>query len=72
MKNIIRKRNKLVQISSKLTGGELKAVEFSIKLIDFILDVSCKDEEQGQKYIYINYEVLYLNKLENYFIKETI
>ena len=72
MKNILRKRNKLVQMSSKLTGEELKAVEFSIKLIDFILDASYKDEEQGLKYICINYEVLYLNELENYFIKETI
>lgn len=73
MKKILTKRNKLVQMAINLKGEELKAVEFSIKLIDFIIDVSNKDEEQNErKYICINYDVLYLDELENYFIKEKI
>lgn len=71
MKQILRKRNKLVQMAINLKGEELKAVEFSIKLIDFILDVANEDADQGgRKYICINYnyDVLYLDELERYFI----
>lgn len=38
MKKVIRKRNKLVQLATKLRGEELKAVEYAIKLIDFMID----------------------------------
>ena len=38
MKKVIRKRNKLVQLATKLKGEELKAVEYAIKLIDFMID----------------------------------
>ncbi len=38
MKKVIRKRNKLVQLAIKLKGEELKAVEYAIKLIDFMID----------------------------------
>ena len=38
IKQLCRKRNKLVTMSSKLTGEELKAVEFAIYLIDVYLD----------------------------------
>lgn len=71
MKQILRKRNKLVQMAINLKGEELKAVEFSIKLIDFMLDVANEDADQGgRKYIRINYDydVLYLDELERYFI----
>ena len=69
MKQILRKRNKLVQMAINLKGEELKAVEFSIKLIDFMLDVANADADQdGRKYICINYDVLYLDELEHYFI----
>ena len=44
MKKILRKRNKLVQMATNLKGEELKAVEFSIKLIDFIIDEAKKAE----------------------------
>lgn len=67
MKNILRNRNKLVKMAVSLKGEELKAVEFSIKLIDFILDLSNQNEE-GQKYIFINGDILYLNDIETYFI----
>ena len=73
MKEILRKRNKLVQMAIRLRGEELKAVEFSIKLIDFMLDVAKKDEDQGGRlYVCINnnYDVLYLDELEKYFITE--
>lgn len=69
MKQILRKRNKLVQMAINLKGEELKAVEFSIKLIDFMLDVANADADQdGRKYVCINYDVLYLDELERYFI----
>lgn len=73
MNQILRKRNKLVQMAIRLRGEELKAVEFSIKLIDFMLDVAKKDEDQGGRlYVCINnnYDVLYLDELEKYFITE--
>jgi hypothetical protein len=73
MKQILRKRNKLVQMAIRLRGEELKAVEFSINLIDFMLDVAKKDEDQGGRlYVCINnnYDVLYLDELEKYFITE--
>jgi hypothetical protein len=71
MKQILRKRNKLVQMAIRLRGEELKAVEFSIKLIDFMLDVANKDADQdGREYVCINYDVLYLDDLEKYFITE--
>ena len=73
MKKILRKRNKLVQMAINLKGEELKAVEFSIKLIDFMLDVAKKDEDEGGRlYVCINnnYDVLYLDELETYFITE--
>jgi len=38
MKKVIRNRNKLVQLATKLKGEELKAVEFAIKLIDILID----------------------------------
>jgi hypothetical protein len=38
IKQLCRKRNKLVALSSKLTGEEQKAVEFAIYLIDSYLD----------------------------------
>jgi hypothetical protein len=38
IKQLCRKRNKLVTLSLKLTGEDLKAVEFAISLIDFYLD----------------------------------
>jgi hypothetical protein len=38
IKQLCRKRNKLVSLSLKLKGEELKAVEFSIYLIDVYLD----------------------------------
>ena len=38
IKQLCRKRNKLVTLASKLTGEELKAVEFAIYLIDVYLD----------------------------------
>ena len=38
MQKIIRKRNKLVQLATKLRGEELKAVEYAIKLIDHLID----------------------------------
>ena len=38
IKQLCRKRNKLVSLSIKLTGEELKAVEFAIYLIDVYLD----------------------------------
>ncbi len=63
MKKILRKRNKLVQMAINLKGEELKAVEFSIKLIDFILDMANEDEEQGRKYICINYDLIYLDEI---------
>ncbi len=69
MKQILRKRNKLVQMAIRLRGEELKAVEFSINLIDFMLDVANKDaDEDGREYVCINYDVLYLDELERYFI----
>lgn len=69
MKKLLRKRNKLVQMAINLKGEELKAVEFSIYLIDFMLDVANEDHEQdGRKYVCINYDVLYLDDLERYFI----
>jgi hypothetical protein len=37
-KEILRKRNKLVMLSLKLKGEELKAIELSIKIIDMIID----------------------------------
>jgi len=73
MNQILRKRNKLVQMAIRLRGEELKAVEFSIKFIDFMLDVAKKDEDQGGRlYVCINnnYDVLYLDELEKYFITE--
>jgi hypothetical protein len=38
IKQLCRKRNKLVMLSSKLTGEEQKAVDFAIYLIDSYLD----------------------------------
>lgn len=38
IKQLCRKRNKLVTLASKLRGEELKAVEFAIYLIDVYLD----------------------------------
>jgi len=37
-KQFLRKRNKLVTLSSKLKGEELKAVELSIKIMDMLVD----------------------------------
>jgi hypothetical protein len=38
IKQLCRKRNKLVMLSSKLAGEEQKAVDFAIYLIDSYLD----------------------------------
>lgn len=38
IKQLCRKRNKLVTLASKLKGEELKSVEFAIYLIDVYLD----------------------------------
>jgi ubiquitin C-terminal hydrolase len=38
IKQLCRKRNKLVTLSSKLSGEQQKAVEFAIYLIDIYLD----------------------------------
>lgn len=38
IKQLIRKRNKLVSLSTKLKGEEQKAVDFTIYLIDCYLD----------------------------------
>lgn len=68
MKKLLRKRNKLVQMSINLKGEELKSIELSIKLIDFLINSSTDDHEQkGRKYVCINYEVIYLDDLVNNF-----
>lgn len=73
MKKLLRKRNKLVQMAINLKGEELKAVEFSIKLIDFLIDIASEDHEQdGRKYVCVNYELLYLDDLERYFIDNQV
>jgi len=38
IKQLCRKRNKLVMLSSKLKGEEKKSVDLAIRLIDLILD----------------------------------
>lgn len=37
-KQLIRKRNKLVQISTALSGENQKAIELAIALLDYIID----------------------------------
>jgi hypothetical protein len=65
MKKVLRKRNKLVQLAVRLKGEELKAVEFAIKLIDFMIDSSSTDDEQnGRPYVCIDYNVVYLDEFE--------
>jgi hypothetical protein len=48
IKQLCRKRNKLVTLSSKLTGEELKAVEFAIYLIDVYLDGDLNEDATNQ------------------------
>jgi hypothetical protein len=47
-KQLIRKRNKLVSLASKLKGEELKAVEFSIYIIDVYLDNDLDENAANQ------------------------
>jgi hypothetical protein len=48
IKQLIRKRNKLVNLASKLKGEELKAVEFSIYIIDVYLDNDLDENATNQ------------------------
>lgn len=48
IKQLCRKRNKLVTLASKLKGEELKAVEFSIYLIDAYLDGDLDENATNQ------------------------
>lgn len=48
IKQLCRKRNKLVTLASKLTGEELKAVEFAIYLIDVYLDGDLDESATNQ------------------------
>jgi hypothetical protein len=52
-----------------LKGEELKAVDFSIKLIDFILDIANQDDD-ARHYICINDDILYIDNIESYFIND--
>jgi len=53
IKQLCRKRNKLVMLSSKLTGEEQKAVEFAIYLIDSYLDGDLDETATSQLKIII-------------------
>ena len=48
IKQLCRKRNKLVTLAIKLTGEELKAVEFAIYLIDVYLDGDLDENATNQ------------------------
>ena len=73
MKKILRKRNKLVQLAIGLKGEELNAVEFAIKLIDFMIESSSNDDEQdGRPYVCIDYDVVYLDELEKSIIDVSV
>jgi hypothetical protein len=48
IKQLCRKRNKLVSLASKLTGEELKAIEFAIYLIDIYLDGDLDENATNQ------------------------
>ena len=48
IKQLCRKRNKLVTLSSKLKGEELKSVEFAIYLIDSYLDGNLDENATNQ------------------------
>ena len=48
IKQLCRKRNKLVNLAIKLTGEELKAVEFAIYLIDVYLDGDLDENATNQ------------------------
>jgi hypothetical protein len=48
VKQLCWKRNKLVTLASKLTGEELKAVEFAIYLIDVYLDGDLDEDATNQ------------------------
>lgn len=66
MKKILRKRNKLVQMSINLNGEELKAVEFAINLIDLVIDNILQDDENEEReFVCLNYDVKYLDEILN-------
>lgn len=48
IKQLCRKRNKLVMLSSKLTGEKQKAVDFAIYLIDSYLDKDLDETATNQ------------------------
>ena len=63
-KQLIRKRNNLVQLAISLKGEQLNSVEFAIKALDLIIDNAEKDTEQNNElFICINYEILHLNNI---------
>ena len=66
IKQLCRKRNKLVSLATKIKGEEQKALELCIKLIDIFIDNSFEDEEQNNEpYLFINYDTIHFNQLKN-------